>query len=96
MVFASDLIPWLDRERSSGRRIVLASGCFDILHIGHVSYLQEARGLGDTLVVGLNSDDSVRRLKGPTRPVNQAWERGALLASLSCVDRVVGLGEPGA
>jgi D-beta-D-heptose 7-phosphate kinase/D-beta-D-heptose 1-phosphate adenosyltransferase len=68
---------------------VLASGCFDILHVGHVSYLQEARGLGDTLVVGLNSDASVRRLKGPTRPVNQAWARAAMLASLSCVDRVI-------
>lgn len=89
MTFASDLIGWLDRERSRGHRIVLASGCFDILHIGHVSYLQEARDLGDTLVVGLNSDNSVRTLKGDTRPVNPAGARAAMLASLSCVDRVV-------
>jgi rfaE bifunctional protein nucleotidyltransferase chain/domain len=87
--FASDLVGWLDRERSRGHQIVLASGCFDILHIGHVSYLQEASGLGDTLVVGVNSDTSVRSLKGPSRPVNEAWARAAILASLSCVDRVV-------
>lgn len=87
--FASDLVGWLDRERSRGHRIVLACGCFDILHVGHVSYLRQARGLGDTLVVGLNSDSSIRRLKGPTRPVNQAWARATVLASLSCVDRVV-------
>lgn len=89
MRFASDLVGWLDRERSRGHRIVLASGCFDILHVGHVSYLDEARRLGDTLVVGLNSDDSVRRLKGPDRPVNPAWARAAVLACLSPVDRVV-------
>ena len=89
MTFASDLIGWLDRERARGRRIVLAGGCFDILHLGHVSYLQEARALGDTLVVGLNSDESVRRLKGPQRPINPVWARAAVLASLSCVDRVV-------
>lgn len=87
--FATDLVGWLDRERSRGHRVVLASGCFDILHVGHVSYLRQASGLGDTLVVGLNSDTSVRALKGPTRPVNQAWARATVLASLSCVDRVV-------
>jgi D-beta-D-heptose 7-phosphate kinase/D-beta-D-heptose 1-phosphate adenosyltransferase len=92
--FASDLVGWLDRERSQGHRIVLASGCFDILHVGHVGYLRQASGLGDTLVVGLNSDTSVRNLKGPTRPVNQAWARATVLASLSCVDRVVVFDEP--
>jgi len=89
MTFATDLIGWLDRERSRGHRIVLAGGCFDILHVGHVSYLQEARSLGDTLVVGLNSDESVRQLKGPGRPINPVWARAAVLASMSCVDRVV-------
>src|SRR5690606_36127703 len=78
MTFASDLIGWLDRERSRGHRIVLAGGCFDILHVGHVSYLQEARALGDTLVVGLNSDESVRQLKGPRRPINPVWARAAV------------------
>jgi D-beta-D-heptose 7-phosphate kinase/D-beta-D-heptose 1-phosphate adenosyltransferase len=92
--FASDLVGWLDRARSQGHRIVLASGCFDILHVGHVGYLRQASGLGDTLVVGLNSDISVRNLKGPTRPVNQAWARATVLASLSCVDRVVVFDEP--
>jgi rfaE bifunctional protein nucleotidyltransferase chain/domain len=89
MTFASDLVGWLDRERARGHRIVLTGGCFDILHVGHVSYLQEASALGDTLVVGLNSDESVRQRKGPDRPVNPVWARAAVLASLSCVDRVV-------
>lgn len=92
--FATDLVGWLDRERSRGHRIVLTGGCFDILHVGHVSYLRQARQLGDVLVVGLNSDSSVRSLKGPSRPVNQAWARAAVLASLSCVDRVVVFDEP--
>ena len=80
------------REMASvfkGRTVVFTNGCFDILHPGHVDYLQRARELGDLLVVGLNSDASVRRLKGKCRPVNSELDRAAVLAGLSCVDRVV-------
>jgi len=70
------------------RKIVFTNGCFDVLHYGHARYLFEARKLGDILVVGLNSDDSVRRLKGETRPVNGEYERAYLLAALACVDYV--------
>jgi D-glycero-beta-D-manno-heptose 1-phosphate adenylyltransferase len=75
--------------RGRGRRVVLANGCFDLLHVGHVRYLSAARGLGDALVVGLNSDASVRRLKGPGRPVMLADERAELIGALASVDLVV-------
>jgi D-glycero-beta-D-manno-heptose 1-phosphate adenylyltransferase len=75
--------------RGRGRRVVLANGCFDLLHVGHVRYLSAARGLGDALVVGLNSDASVRRLKGPGRPVMAADERAELIGALAVVDLVV-------
>ena len=75
--------------RAQGKRLVLANGCFDLLHVGHVRYLQAARALGDALVVGLNSDDSVRRLKGPGRPVMPAAERAELVAAVNGVDAVV-------
>jgi rfaE bifunctional protein nucleotidyltransferase chain/domain len=75
--------------RAQGKRLVLANGCFDLLHVGHVRYLQAARALGDALVVGLNSDASVRRLKGPGRPVMPAGERAELVAAVSGVDAVV-------
>ena len=75
--------------RAQGKRLVLANGCFDLLHVGHVRYLQAARALGDVLVVGLNSDASVRRLKGPGRPVMPAAERAELVAAVSGVDAVV-------
>ena len=75
--------------RTHGRRVVLANGCFDLLHVGHVRYLRAARGLGDALVVGLNSDASVRRLKGPGRPVMAADERAELIGALAAVDLVV-------
>ena len=81
------------RERAAGRRIVFTNGCFDILHRGHVGYLEQARGLGDLLVVGLNSDDSVRRLKGPGRPVNGFEDRAAMLTALASVDLVAGFEE---
>ena len=70
------------------QKIVFTNGCFDVLHFGHVHYLLEAKKLGDILVVGLNSDDSVRRLKGPTRPINGEKERAFVLASLAFVDYV--------
>ena len=76
-------------ERAAGRRIVFTNGVFDLLHPGHVRYLQDARALGDLLVVGLNADQSVRRNKGPERPIHSQEERAELLAALTCVDGVV-------
>lgn len=75
--------------RGQGRRIVTTNGCFDLLHVGHTRYLNQARALGDTLIVGVNSDESVTRLKGPGRPINPAEERAEVLAALACVDYVV-------
>jgi rfaE bifunctional protein nucleotidyltransferase chain/domain len=75
-------------HRAAGRRIVLTNGCFDVLHRGHVTYLNQAKALGDVLIVAVNSDAGVTRLKGPGRPVNPAADRVALLAALSCVDHV--------
>ncbi|MBM3220784.1 MAG: adenylyltransferase/cytidyltransferase family protein [Candidatus Rokubacteria bacterium] len=77
------------RLRAAGRRIVLANGCFDLLHVGHIRYLEEARRLGDVLFVGLNSDAAVARLKGPGRPLMPAQERLEILAALRAVDHVV-------
>ena len=71
------------------KKIVFTNGCFDLLHVGHIRYLQEARCLGDTLVVGVNSDASVRRLKGPSRPVQNENDRAEILAALGCVDWAV-------
>lgn len=75
-------------ERSRGRRVVFTNGCFDLLHVGHVRYLQKARQLGDLLVLGLNSDASIRRLKGPRRPLIGEEERAHILAALDCIDYV--------
>lgn len=77
-----------DRLRAEGKRIVFTNGVFDILHVGHVRYLEAARALGDVLFLGLNSDDSVRRLKGPTRPINPEVERAELVAALRCIEAV--------
>ncbi len=71
-----------------GRRLVFTNGCFDLLHIGHVRYLQAARALGDALAVAVNGDESVRALKGPTRPINSEADRAEVLAALACVDFV--------
>jgi len=70
-------------------RIVFTNGCFDIIHAGHVQYLSQAKALGDVLIVGLNSDDSVHRLKGPTRPINSEEDRAVVLSALKPVDYVV-------
>ncbi|GAA4055526.1 D-glycero-beta-D-manno-heptose 1-phosphate adenylyltransferase [Agromyces indicus] len=78
----------IDAHRRDGRRVVFTNGCFDVLHVGHTTYLQQARDLGDVLVVGVNGDDSVRRLKGPERPLNPAVDRAGLLAALEWVDYV--------
>jgi D-beta-D-heptose 7-phosphate kinase / D-beta-D-heptose 1-phosphate adenosyltransferase len=85
---AANLARRVAADRDAGRRIVFTNGCFDVLHRGHTSYLAQAAALGDVLVVAVNSDDSVRRLKGPTRPVNTASDRAAVLAALGCVDYV--------
>lgn len=79
---------WLKKQREAGKKIVFTNGCFDILHAGHVSVLEFSRAKGDVLVVGLNSDASVRRLKGPTRPVNKQADRALVLAALQSVDAV--------
>ena len=84
-----ELLSEVFRRRCLGHRMVFTNGCFDLLHAGHVSYLYEARSLGDFLVVGLNSDASVRRIKGPERPINPERHRALVLASLACVDYVV-------
>jgi rfaE bifunctional protein nucleotidyltransferase chain/domain len=83
---AVDLVAQL---RAAGKTIVFTNGVFDLLHIGHLRYLQQARALGDALLVGLNSDRSVRAIKGPQRPITPEAERAELLEALSCVDGVV-------
>ena len=75
--------------RDEGRTIVFSNGCFDILHRGHVEYLSKAADLGDILIIGLNTDDSVRRLKGPSRPVNDEKARAVVLAALEFVDAIM-------
>jgi rfaE bifunctional protein nucleotidyltransferase chain/domain len=74
--------------RAQGRVLVFTNGCFDLLHVGHTRYLQQARALGDALVVAVNGDQSVRALKGPTRPINFEADRAEVLAALACVDYV--------
>ncbi len=77
-----------ERLRAEGRRVVFTNGCFDLLHPGHVRYLAQARKLGDTLIVALNSDASVHKLKGEARPILKEQERAEVIAALSCVDLV--------
>lgn len=88
MITSDHLIELGIRYREERRRLVLTNGCFDLLHTGHVRYLQQARALGDALIVALNSDRSVRELKGPTRPLNSEQDRAEVLAALRCVDHV--------
>ncbi|MGU3408770.1 D-glycero-beta-D-manno-heptose 1-phosphate adenylyltransferase [Microbacterium sp. M1A1_1b] len=83
-----DLAAAVDAAHREGRRVVFTNGCFDVVHRGHTSYLRQAKELGDLLVVALNDDDSVRRLKGPERPINTAEDRAGVLAALACVDLV--------
>ena len=89
------LISTLKKLRKGRKKpkVVFTNGCFDLLHAGHVSYLERARKLGDVLIVALNSDASVKRLKGATRPLNSLQDRLAVMASLECVDYVVSFGE---
>ena len=81
-------------EKRNGRRVVFTNGCFDLMHPGHIRILEEARALGDALIVGLNSDASVRSLKGAGRPLIPESERAEILAALECVDAVVIFNEP--
>ena len=87
-------VRWRESLRRRGRRLAVTNGCFDLLHRGHASYLLEARACGDALLVLLNSDASVRSLKGPSRPLNKEEDRAYLLASLRAVDRVVVFDSP--
>jgi len=84
-----ELAAWRAAERTAGRKVVLTNGCFDLLHRGHVDLLREASAQGDRLVVAVNDDDSIRRLKGPGRPLVPREDRAELLAALEMVDRIV-------
>jgi rfaE bifunctional protein nucleotidyltransferase chain/domain len=88
-IIAWDQLPeWRENIRKSGKKLVVTNGCFDLLHLGHVTYLESARNFGDALLVGVNSDDAVRELKGAGRPVNPETDRAAILAALASVDGV--------
>lgn len=94
MNFREKIVPWVNLPewrkafRATGKKLVVTNGCFDILHLGHVTYLESARNFGDALLVGVNGDDSARQLKGPGRPVNFESDRAAVLAALTSVDGV--------
>lgn len=94
IVTLEDLVARLVGVRKSGQKIVFTNGCFDIVHVGHVRYLAEARSQGDMLIVGLNSDGSTRTIKGDKRPIVRQDHRAEVLASLACVDYVVLFEEP--
>ncbi len=89
IVSLPDAVELVSNWKTDGHKVVFTNGCFDVLHYGHVCYLAEAKELGDKLIVGLNSDASVRRLKGETRPINGQKERATLLAALSFIDAIV-------
>jgi rfaE bifunctional protein nucleotidyltransferase chain/domain len=96
-IIAPESLPaWREAVRSTGRRLVVTNGCFDILHLGHVTYLEIARNLGDALLVGLNSDAAVRQLKGEGRPVNHEQDRAGVLAALESVDAICLFGDKSA
>jgi len=92
----NELVPWRESLRRAGRRLAVTNGCFDLLHAGHVAYLEAARETADALLVAVNSDASVRRLKGPQRPINAEINRARVLAALACVDAVTIFDEPDA
>ena len=85
----SDLTEAISLYRKQNKKIVFTNGCFDLLHVGHVRYLKQAKSLGDVLVVGINTDASVQKLKGPTRPIQNESDRAEILASLKAVDHTV-------
>ena len=88
VISRAELIEVRRELKKNGRRIVFTNGCFDLLHRGHIEYLAKAKSLGDILIVGLNADDSVRRLKGPARPITPQEDRAEILAALAVVDYV--------
>jgi D-glycero-beta-D-manno-heptose 1-phosphate adenylyltransferase len=88
------LQPVVEKHRQNRKTIIFANGCFDLLHVGHIRYLEGARRLGDILIVGLNSDNSVKKLKGPLRPLMPENERAEILAAISYVDYIVIFDEP--
>lgn len=94
IVERGELAHLVARWRAEGESVTLANGCFDLLHVGHVRYLQSARELGGKLIVAINSDESVRRIKGPPRPAMPERERAEIVAALGCVDAVVIFDEP--
>lgn len=94
IVSLPQLKPLLRRLKAADQRIVFTNGTFDLLHLGHVTYLQKAKCLGDILIVGVNSDSSVKSYKGPDRPINAQADRMRVLAALECVDYVVLFSEP--
>ena len=88
-LIAWDKLPeWRNQLRTSGKKLVVTNGCFDLLHLGHVTYLENARNFGDALLLGVNGDDAVRGLKGAGRPVNSETDRASVLAALQSVDGV--------
>ena len=89
LVSEEELLPLIGEVRDRGERVIMTNGCFDVLHAGHVAYLEEAKSLGDRLIVAINDDDSVRRLKGESRPINRLEDRMLVLAGLASVDWVV-------
>lgn len=89
----NQLAEWRKNLRRSGRKLVVTNGCFDILHVGHITYLENARNFGDALLIGVNSDAAVNGLKGPGRPVNTETDRMSVLAALESVDAVSLFGE---
>jgi len=93
IVGADDMARRAFEARRRGEKVVFTNGCFDLLHLGHVLYLAQARSLGSHLLVGVNSDDSARALKGPSRPFNSEWDRAAVLAALEDVTLVTIFGE---
>ncbi len=94
MIAWENLPAWRAAMRAAGKRLVVTNGCFDLLHLGHVTYLETARNQGDALLVGVNSDAAVRQLKGPERPVTPEDERAAVLAALESVQGVCIFNEP--
>ena len=86
----------VEKFKQARKTVVFANGCFDLLHVGHIRYLEGARSLGDLLIVGLNSDESVRQLKGPERPLMAEGDRAEILSAISFVDYIVIFGEPNA
>jgi len=89
LIDLNDILDIINKLKASGKKIVFTNGCFDIIHPGHIAYLSETKALGDVLIIGLNSDNSIRRLKGDGRPINNQDDRAVVLSALKPVDYVV-------